>query len=276
MTALLVILFIFFLLTGLYLLMIGGRFGNQTLPRLKRYYYAHRGLHSKEDGIPENSLTAFRLAAENGYGAELDVHLSKDGRLFVMHDESLSRMTGINANIRDLNSSQLEQIYLSGTKEPIPYFDEILPIFAEAGLPLIIELKTAGKRNKELVSKVLDALREYPNLLFCLESFDPIAMWYVRRMDKTIVRGQLSSDFMKRPEKLKFPLTFLMKNLMFNFLSRPDFISYSFKYRKALSLRLCKKLYDVDTAYWTIRTLPQARQAVREDSLVIFEHCLPQ
>ncbi|MCQ2419460.1 MAG: glycerophosphodiester phosphodiesterase [Clostridia bacterium] len=275
MTAILVILFILVLATGLYLLMIGGRFGNPTLQRLKRYYYAHRGLHSKENGIPENSLTAFRLAAENGYGAELDVHLSKDGKLFVMHDESLARMTGINANICDLNASQLERIYLSGTKEPIPYFEEVLPIFAEARLPLMIELKPAGKRNRELVEKVLEALREYPNLLFCLESFDPIVMWYVRRLDKSIVRGQLSSDFRRKPEKLKFPLTFLVKNLMFNFLSRPDFISYSFKYRKALALRLCKKLYDVEIAYWTIRTMPQARQAIREESLVIFERILP-
>lgn len=276
MTAILVILFILVLLAGLYLLMIGGRFGNPTLTRLKRYYYAHRGLHSKEDGIPENSLTAFRLAAENGYGAELDVHLSKDGRLFVMHDESLARMTGVRADIRDMTASQLEGLTLFGTREPIPYFEEVLPIFAKAGLPLIIELKTAGKRNRELVEKVLSALRKYPDLLFCIESFDPIAMWHVRRLDKSIVRGQLSSDFMKQPEKLKFPLTFILKNLLLNFLSRPDFIAYNFKYRKAFSLRLCKKLYDVSEASWTIRTLPQAKKAVREGNIVIFEHIIPQ
>lgn len=276
MTAILVILFLIVLLATLYLLMIGCRFGNPTLPRLKRFYYAHRGLHDKDSGIPENSLTAFHRAADNGYGAELDVHLSKDGKLFVMHDESLVRMTGFNANIRDLNSTQLEQIFLSGTHEPIPCFEAVLPIFAEAGLPLIIELKTAGKRNKELVEKVLTALREYPNLLFCIESFDPIAIWHVRRQDKNIVRGQLSSDFMKQPEKLKFPLTFILKNLLLNFLSRPDFIAYNYKYRKALSMRLCKKLYDVEEANWTIRTTPQVKKAVREGNMVIFEHVMPQ
>lgn len=275
MTFLLVLLLILVVLTILYLLMLRCRYGNPKLKRLKQFYYAHRGLHNASAGIPENSLSAFRLAVQNGYGAELDVHLSKDGKLFVMHDENLVRMTGINAEIRDLTARQLEQIHLTGTNEPIPYFEEVLLIFERAGLPLIIELKTAGKRNRLLVENVLAALKKHPDLLFCIESFDPIAMWYVRRKNKDIVRGQLSSNFMKQPESLKFPLTFILKNLLLNFLSLPDFIAYNYKYRKNLSLLLCKKLYDVQEVNWTIRTKPQAQQAVREGSIVIFERILP-
>ena len=68
------------------------------IPRLKRrpemnklreYDYAHRGLHDKKAGIPENSMKAFQRAMELGYGMELDVHLTKDGGLVVMHDDSL-------------------------------------------------------------------------------------------------------------------------------------------------------------------------------------------
>ena len=43
-------------------------------------YFAHRGLHTADGSAPENSLTAFRMAANVGYGVELDVHLTKDGR----------------------------------------------------------------------------------------------------------------------------------------------------------------------------------------------------
>lgn len=52
--------------------------------------YAHRGLHALPHA-PENSLPAFRRAAEAGYGAELDVRLTADGRLAVVHDGELSR-----------------------------------------------------------------------------------------------------------------------------------------------------------------------------------------
>ena len=40
--------------------------------------YAHRGLHDIKNGIPENSLAAFRLSAEAGYGTEFDIQLSRD------------------------------------------------------------------------------------------------------------------------------------------------------------------------------------------------------
>lgn len=46
------------------------------------------------DGAAENSMTAFRLAVENGYGMEFDLHLLKDGNLGVMHDSLLNRTTG--------------------------------------------------------------------------------------------------------------------------------------------------------------------------------------
>ena len=55
--------------------------------------YAHRGLHSLRNQVPENSLQAFTYAASRGYGIELDVRLSADGQVVVFHDDNLSRMT---------------------------------------------------------------------------------------------------------------------------------------------------------------------------------------
>ena len=46
--------------------------------------YAHRGLHG--GGVPENSLAAFELACKKGFGIELDVQLSRDGKVMVFHD----------------------------------------------------------------------------------------------------------------------------------------------------------------------------------------------
>ena len=72
--------------------------------------YAHRGLHS--DTVPENSLTAFRLAAENGYGIELDIQLSSDGEVYVFHDYTLVRMTGKDGLLSKTSSADLGKLRL--------------------------------------------------------------------------------------------------------------------------------------------------------------------
>ena len=58
-------------------------------------YFAHRGLHTSDGSAPENSLTAFRMAANVGYGVELDVHITADDQIVVFHDDDLERMTGV-------------------------------------------------------------------------------------------------------------------------------------------------------------------------------------
>ena len=107
---------------------------------LESYHYAHRGLHDSRQGVPENSLSAFRLAVQAGYGAELDVHLSRDGRLVVMHDESLKRTAGVERNICDMTAQELDACRLEGTEEKIPYLEEVLPLFA-GKTPLVVEIK---------------------------------------------------------------------------------------------------------------------------------------
>ena len=65
--------------------------------RMKAFHgimFAHRGLHSKTHGIPENSMSAFRAAIQKNYGIELDLHLTRDGELVVFHDDDLKRGCG--------------------------------------------------------------------------------------------------------------------------------------------------------------------------------------
>ena len=87
----LVIIIVLFLL--LWVLALRCRKGHPALEQLRKFRYAHRGLHDAKNGVPENSMKAFRLAAEHGYGIELDIHLTRDGRLAVIHDESVDRTT---------------------------------------------------------------------------------------------------------------------------------------------------------------------------------------
>ena len=92
-------------LVVIYLLLLRCRKGHPGLEHLRKYYYAHRGFHG--NGVPENSLWAFRLAAEKGYGSELDIHLMKDGNLAVIHDASLKRTAGGDVLIEDLTTEDL-------------------------------------------------------------------------------------------------------------------------------------------------------------------------
>ena len=114
------------ILVVLYLLALTGRTGHKGLRKLRGWGYAHRGLHG--NGVPENSMQAFRKALEGGYGIEFDVHLMKDGNLAIIHDSSLKRTAGADVLIEDLTVEDLENYRLEGTDEKIPLFSELLDL----------------------------------------------------------------------------------------------------------------------------------------------------
>lgn len=106
-----VIVWIFAVLLILYLvllLLLRCRKGNETWAKLKPQRYAHRGYHDKPT-IPENSMPAFRRAIEHGWGAELDVHLLRDGTLAVFHDSDLKRCANVEGQIEDLDLEGLRK-----------------------------------------------------------------------------------------------------------------------------------------------------------------------
>src|SRR5438046_6886981 len=73
------------------------------LPKTKHklVVIAHRGSHLK---VPENTLAAYENAIQEGADyVEVDLRTTKDGHLVIMHDESATRMTGLQGRIKDLN-----------------------------------------------------------------------------------------------------------------------------------------------------------------------------
>lgn len=231
--------------------------------------YAHRGFHDKPQ-IPENSLPAFRRAIERGWGAELDVHLLKDGTLAVFHDSELSRCTGTVGILEDLTYEEMKMLRLEGTDNQIPTFDEVLAMF-EGKTALIIELKTYRGNAKALVKAVCERMDHY-NGDFCIESFDPRALVFLRFMRPEICRGQLSQDFFKNAEApvanwQKRPLT----NLWFNILTAPDFIAYKFEDRDNKANRRCVRKPKVQEVCWTIRNKTDLMIVEHDGAIPIFE-----
>ena len=119
------------IITGFYLFASAPGFHKrEKWQHLTGWDYAHRGLHDNEHGIPENSMAAFQRAVDKGYGIELDVHLTADNQLVVFHDDTLTRMCGINKKISGFLYSYLQQLRLLGTGEGIPLFKDVLAMAA--------------------------------------------------------------------------------------------------------------------------------------------------
>ncbi len=255
----------------MYLLSLDGRRGHKDLETLKKYHYAHRGLHG--DGVPENSMKAFEAAKQNGYGIELDIHLLKDGTLAVFHDNTLNRVTGVNGKVEDLTKEDLKNIHLQGTDETIPEFSEVLALY-DGKAPLVIELKPVGKNHAELARAVCDALKDY-NGAYCIESFDPRCLLWLKNNRPEILRGQLSQNFLKTDDKLSLPIRIVMTSLVTNFLTKPDFVAYRFSHKKELSVKICEKLWGLAMVGWTIRDKVTHQKALDEGWLSIFENFEP-
>lgn len=239
--------------------------------KLSDRHYAHRGLHLIASGIPENSTRAFRMAANNGYGAELDVRMSRDKRLVVMHDESLKRTTGANASVSAVNGQVINQLTLEGTREKVPFLEEVLPVFS-GKTPLLIELKTENGNYEELTRRVVGLLKQYPELDVMIESFDPRVLFWLRRHRPDILRGQLACNLFRDEDCTLNPvLRFLLSNMLFNFLTRPDFVAYKCEDGRDLAPTLCRRIWGPQFFWWVVRSQEQVNALVEQGDLVIFE-----
>lgn len=267
----LIVLILLLVLFLVYLFMIHGRTGHPGLKPLQGWYYAHRGLH--DETIPENSMAAFKAALDAGYGIELDVHLLADGNLAVMHDSSLRRTAGVDIPIESLTTEQLTEFRLGATHETIPTFQQVLDLF-DGKAPIILELKSVGNNYGKLTETACRMLDSYEGP-YCIESFDPRCVLWLKKHRPDIVRGQLAENFFRSTSPISGVLKFLMTNHLANFLTKPDFIAYKFDDRKNLGTFLVRHLFGVQSVSWTIRSKEDFDTALQEGWLAIFEGFRP-
>ncbi|GFH41575.1 glycerophosphodiester phosphodiesterase [Lactococcus hodotermopsidis] len=118
--------------------------------------FAHRGSKCNR---PENTLSAFTEAIRVGSdGIELDVHLTRDQQLIVIHDESLERTTNGAGLVRELNFEQIRH-YSAGAWFDAKYTHEKVPLLSEV-LALLVKLKFKGVLNIEIKTDKF----QYPNI----------------------------------------------------------------------------------------------------------------
>ena len=238
--------------------------------------YAHRGLFTKDQSVPENSLPAFAAAAEAGYGIELDVQFSRDSRLLVFHDDTLDRMTGTPGWVRDYSYDEIAAMPLKGTAYHAPLFAEVLDTVA-GRVPLIVEIKSrsaySGAYLDRLCKAVLEELESYAGP-YCIESFDPRVVLRIRQFAPDVLRGQLADSYESHLKEGASPLhAWALSHCVGNFAARPDFIAWSPAPRN-WAVRLCAALGAM-MVYWT--ALPEDDQtALQQDNdAVIFQWYSP-
>ena len=200
---------------------------------------AHRG---GTEAAFENTYEAFADAYALGYRwIETDVQISKDGYLYAIHDSNLNRIVGINIDIDQLNSEDLDQILISG-KHRIPRLDLLLRKFPDVTFNLDAKNIHAAKA---LVT-LLNSDKSFQNV--CLGSFSYKTMNYMR-------------EFLKRDLPMSFSqweVFSLILNIKFNkdakynasYLQIPkSYLGYKLISKKLLDY--CKK-NGIKVHVWTI------------------------
>ncbi len=168
---------------------------------------AHRGA---SHDAPANTLAAFLLAVELGAdGAELDVQLSSDGEVVVIHDWTLEGTTDGQGRVADHTLAQLQSLDAGSWFDPV-YAGQRIPTLQEvidavgASLLLNIELKTESRQDDGLAAAVVRLVEE--NRLqdrVVISSFNPLAVWRVGRLNSSLPVGLLYSHdmpfYLRRP-----------------------------------------------------------------------------
>ena len=241
-----------------------------TTPNKFRFFelpvaYCHRGFHG--EGIPENSIPAFKKAAEHGLGVELDVQPTKDGKIVVFHDKTAKRVCGVDKAISEMTFDEVSGLCLKGTEEKIPLFTDVLEVLG--GVPVSCEIKTSGADfDPVFLEGVYQILKDYEGN-FNVISFNPFVLEWFKNNHPEIIRGQLAAG--KDDIGVKGFLGWALSNLLLNFKAKPDFISYKFD-DKSFGFAL-NRFYGTRLCCYTVHSMDDVEFAANEGfSTFVGEH----
>ena len=256
----------------------------QAMPTdwLRNRPIAHRGLHDPSKGIAENSLSAFRAAADAGYPIELDVQLSRDGEAMVFHDPFLDRMTGVKGRVCDFTAAELEQFHLEATGDSIP---TLAQVFAAVGrrVPVLIETKRLDYPVGPLEERVARLIVAYGGPV-AIHSFSPDSLgWFAEHLP-AVPRGQIAMDYAHAGTSLEYTsrgdvmLSGLHKWALTNLLrfptARPDFVSYDLNDLPRTATAVARWL-GLPLLAWTVDSPDAEARAQALADNIIFEKIRP-
>jgi glycerophosphoryl diester phosphodiesterase len=229
---------------------------------------AHRGLHG--GAVVENSLAAFAAAAGAGYGIELDVRLSLDGHVVVVHDDDLGRACGTALSVAASPLARIRTLRLVGCDEPVPTLAEALAV-VDGRVPVMVEVKNDGRGVGPLESAVARQLATTRGPV-CVASFNPRTVGWFARRAPGVVRGQTAAEL--RDVDLPAVARRALAGMAANRFTRPHFVSYQLE---GLPNPACNRWRAAGRPLvtWTVRTPDELVEARAVADNVIFESVRP-
>lgn len=166
--------------------------------------FAHRGASAV---CPENTMAAFTKALELGAaGIETDVQMTKDGRLVLIHDETVKRTTGAEGFVKDYTYEEISKLD-AGTwfgsafeGERIPLLEELLELTQDRDTIVNIELKNTSVPYPGLEEKVIEAVNRFKMAdRIVISSFNHYSLVHCKRIDPDIRTGILYMEGLYEP-----------------------------------------------------------------------------
>jgi glycerophosphoryl diester phosphodiesterase len=232
---------------------------------------AHRGLHDVAKGIVENTLAAAQAAIAKNYAIECDLQLSRDGEAIAFHDETLTRLVGIDGDIGAYNAADLTALRYQGADATIATFGDLLDTIA-GRVPLIVELKSRFDGDERLVARAAALAEAYAGPL-AFQSFDPQMPRRLRATQVTRPLG-LIGEAGYRGEDWPEPDAAARARLA-GFDDLPemqlDFLAWNIRdLPHAVPLR-CRAEHGLKILAWTVRTAADRTRAGEWADQIIFE-----
>lgn len=168
---------------------------------------------------PENTLASFQNGIDEGADAiELDVHLSKDGQLIVMHDPSLFRTTGKEGYISDYTADEIKALdarssysgQLAWDEQRVPTLDEVMQLLSRQIRPVDVQIEIKvdqwGNRYEGIEQAVIAVLHRYGYIeRAMIISFDFPTLLEVKELEPNLRLGALVSRAYLQSIGLKGP-----------------------------------------------------------------------
>ena len=216
---------------------------------------AHRGLHSKQSGLVENTPAAAAAAIAKNYAIECDIQRTKDGEAVVFHDFTLDRLMRAEGRIDTFRADGLGQMTYKDCDQRIVSLPQFL---ARIGgrTPVIVEIKSRYDGDMRLADRGMVAVAAYAGPV-CLKSFDPAVLVHLRGAGAVCPLGLVaqanydtSEEWAGLPQEWRasfadlrdFPLT------------RPDFLSWNLADLPHAVPMLCRKGIGMPVMTWTARS----------------------
>jgi glycerophosphoryl diester phosphodiesterase len=216
---------------------------------------AHRGLHSKEFGLVENTPAAAAAAIAKNYAIECDIQRTKDDEAVVFHDFTLDRLMRADGRVDAFSADELGQLTYKDCEERIVSLPDFLASIGGRA-PVIVEIKSRYDGDMRLADRAMAAMAAYAGPV-CLKSFDPAVLVHLRGAGARCPLGLVAQACYDSGEEwagLPQDRRASFADLTDFPLARPDFLSWNLADLPHAVPMLCRKGIGMPVMTWTVRS----------------------